>query len=74
MQLLSEVFRNFQLQMTDDGVQEFARGATRCVAAWQQKQYIDVLKETVKLTVAVYKALPTREQREARAREREEQW
>ncbi|GAU96206.1 hypothetical protein RvY_07684 [Ramazzottius varieornatus] len=57
--LLVEVARSLRLQFPEGGLQEFARGAMRLTNAFARRDFLTTLSETIRLSVQLYKALPS---------------
>ncbi|OQV21476.1 putative DnaJ-like protein subfamily A member 2 [Hypsibius exemplaris] len=57
--LLVEVARSLRLEFPAGGIQEFTRGSLRVIDAVYRRDFLTIISETVKLSVQVYKALPS---------------
>lgn len=57
--LLTEVMRSLSLNFPAGGIEEFTRGALRLTSALYRRDFLTSITETVKLSVQIYKALPS---------------
>ena len=57
--LLVEVARSLRLEFPAGGIEEFIAGSKRVFSAIARKDFLTIISETVKLSVQVYKALPS---------------